>query len=98
MLRCARVALAVEQFRKKKGVWPEHLRDLIPTYLNEIPMDPFRPDFLHMKVSDDSLIVYSVGPDGVDDDGSIDTDTRWMVGSDIGFRLWLPEHRALLGK
>ena len=95
MLRCARVALALEQFRMKNGVWPEHLRDLVPNYLDEIPMDPFRQDFLHMKATDEGLIVYSVGPDGVDDDGNIDADTRWMVGSDLGFRLWLPEKRAL---
>jgi hypothetical protein len=44
-----------------------------------MPMD------LHRK--EEGVMVYSVGPDGVDDGGNLGEDFR-RAGTDLGFRLW----------
>lgn len=40
-LRAARIALAAERMRMEKGALPETLADLVPGYLEKLPIDPF---------------------------------------------------------
>ena len=40
-LRCAKTACAVERFRLKYGKFPEKLKQLVPEFLNKVPVDPF---------------------------------------------------------
>jgi hypothetical protein len=42
-LHVARTALAVEQFRMKRGRWPEKLTELVPDYIDVVPQDWFVP-------------------------------------------------------
>lgn len=68
--RTAVVALAVERFRfANNGKLPDQLSALIPTYLEKIPIDPYDGQPLRYKRTDKGYIVYSIGPDGVDDGG-----------------------------
>lgn len=53
------------------GVYPDRLDQLIPKYLSRVPLDPFASDLGPLKYRriGKSYLLYSVGPDGVDDGG-----------------------------
>ncbi len=68
-LATASCGLAAERYRLAHGALPETLRDLVPTYLPEAPMDPFDGKPLRYKRLERGYAVYSVGPDGNDDGG-----------------------------
>jgi len=59
----------------------------VPQYLSQVPDDPFVDGPLRLRRLDDGLVVYSVGPDGIDNGGNIGTSGRTR-GTDLGFRLW----------
>jgi muramidase (phage lysozyme) len=98
LLRCAITAIAAERYRLASGHWPETLEALLPMYLPEIPLDPFVQNALRYRRVDDGVIIYSVGPDGEDNDGNLhrrklDQPAGPLWGTDIGFRLWDPDKR-----
>jgi hypothetical protein len=41
----------------------------------------------------DGVVIYSIGPDLVDNQGHIDRERTYDKGVDIGFRLWNVESR-----
>lgn len=63
-------ALALNAYRSDIGRYPNSLSNLVPKYLNAIPADSFSSggDLLY-HITGDSYMLYSVGPDGVDDGG-----------------------------
>ena len=89
--RCAIVAIAVERHRKKHGTLPASLIDvdaeLFPAGLESLAdfIDPFNGKKLNFRVSDNDVTVYSVGRNGKDDGGTIDSERGELP--DIGFRL-----------
>ncbi len=90
--RTAAVALAVERYSLANHSWPDALAALVPKYLAQIPKDPFDGKPLRFVTFDQGVVVYSVGPDGVDNHGNI-TANPMTPGTDIGFRLWNPQQR-----
>jgi hypothetical protein len=68
-LATASCSLAVERYRLARGALPETLRDLVPTYLPDVPSDPFDGKPLRYKHLERGYAIYSVGPDGTDDGG-----------------------------
>jgi hypothetical protein len=62
-LRCAMVALAVERYRLKHGVWPDDLLALVPEFIATIPADPYTDQPLKYRRAANGISVYSVGPD-----------------------------------
>jgi hypothetical protein len=65
------VALALRAYKLEHGSYPTSLPQLVPNYLGQVPTDPFslkKP--LLYKLKDDTFVIYSIGPDGVDDSGS----------------------------
>jgi hypothetical protein len=68
----ARMAIAVERYRRANGHCPTSLDELVPDFATEVPVDPFSGVALKLRVSDEGCRVYSVGPDGVDQGGSVD--------------------------
>ena len=107
-IRNARTAIATELFRRERGRWPESLQELVPLYLDEIPTDPFdgKPliyrrmregeefrDERYGIVVRNGVIIYSVGPDGSDDGGTMGPsvndfyDIFLIGGNDIVFPL-----------
>jgi hypothetical protein len=66
---CGRLAVAATRFRIDHGALPNRLKELVPQYLEGIPLDPFDGKPLRLAVKEDRRIIYSVGPDGVDDGG-----------------------------
>jgi len=69
-LRVAQAALAVERFRLANGRLPKELNELIPSFLPVVPTDPFDGARLRYKLRPKGYVVYSVGADGRDDDGT----------------------------
>jgi len=69
-LRVAQAALAIERFRLANGRLPKELNELIPGFLSVVPIDPFDGAQLRYKLRPKSYVVYSIGPDGRDDDGT----------------------------
>lgn len=69
-LATASCGLAVERYRLAHGALPETLRDLVPRYIPDVPLDPFDGKPLRYKRLERGYAVYSVGPDGNDDGGT----------------------------
>ena len=71
-LSMARVALAIESFRRETGRLPQTLQELVPKYLDALPKDVFSGSRLRYVLDENGYRVYSVGPDGNDDGGTQD--------------------------
>jgi hypothetical protein len=80
--------LAVERFRRARGAWPKTLAELTPKLLKAVPLDPYDGKPLRYKAVPDGVIVYSIGPDRVDNGGKIDRAKPTVAGTDIGYQLW----------
>jgi hypothetical protein len=95
MIRCSRIAVAMERYRAEHGSYASRLDALIPTYLPAVPVDPYSGKFMLLSSSADSYAVYSVGRNRRDDGGA-DLGTRWSTapifssatyGADVGVRI-----------
>jgi hypothetical protein len=69
-LRAARTALAIELYRAQhQDRVPNSLDQLVPTFLNEIPIDPMDNLPLKYRVRSPGYVVYSIGETFRDDGG-----------------------------
>ena len=76
------VLLAAAAYKAATAKWPAKLADLVPTYLKEIPRDPYDPATeVHLLVGDAGIRIYSYGANGVDDGG---IDNAKLHADDIG--------------
>ncbi len=66
---CAIVAIGIERYRLAKGSLPKMLADLVPQYIDEVPIDPFDGRPVRYKLTEPGYIVYSIGEDGTDEGG-----------------------------
>ncbi len=72
VVRCARVAVAIERYRRvHDDQLPNMLTDLTPGLIDTMPIDPFSGKPLLYKRTATGYIVYSVGANRVDDGGVI---------------------------
>ncbi len=85
--------LAVERYRLERGSEPATLTDLAPDYLPSVPVDPCssRPLCYHRTPS--GHLLYSVGPDGVDDGG--EPMERWDIATVLPGDVLLTEPKDL---
>ncbi|HEX4612239.1 MAG TPA: hypothetical protein VH092_28855 [Urbifossiella sp.] len=89
--RCVAVALACERYRRAHGRWPDALADLAPVFLPAVPFDPFDNQPLRYRRLPDGAVVYSIGPNRLDDDGDTARPADGTPAPDDGFRLWNPD-------
>jgi hypothetical protein len=82
-----RVALALHVYRTERADYPETLSSLSPDYLQRIPLDPYDNQPLRYRRTADGYVLYSVGPDGQDDQGRM---TPGRMEPDIVFQVPLP--------
>ena len=68
-MESAQVAIAVEHFRLDTGKLPERLDELVPKYMEKVPIDPFDGKPLRYKRLEKGYTIYSIGEDGKDDGG-----------------------------
>ena len=64
------VAAALAAYRADRGVYPRELAALVPAWLPELPRDLFRDAPLVYRPSASGYILYSLGANGKDDQGS----------------------------
>jgi hypothetical protein len=88
-LRCAIAAVAAERFRRDRGCWPESLEELVKAgLLRAVPIDPYDFQPVRLVRRPDGLVLYAVGPDGIDDCGVLVRQKPLEPGSDWGIQLW----------
>jgi hypothetical protein len=75
-LQVASTALAVERYRLTNGRRPAELGQLVPRYLEHVPVDPYDGAPLRYQRRDPGYVIYSIGKDGVDDAGKEQPRTR----------------------
>jgi hypothetical protein len=80
-----RLAVAGCRFRARHNRLPGDLAELAPEFIPAVPRDPFDGRPLRMKKSAGKLIMYSIGPDMVDNSGAL-FDSNKKTG-DIPFTL-----------
>lgn len=75
-----RLVVACNRFERQEGRWPERLEELVPAYLDAVPMDPF--DGEPFRYFAEKGLVYSVGRNLTDEGGSskMPDDGRTCVG------------------
>ncbi len=64
----ALLTLAAHRFRLDHGQFPESAEDLVPSYLDEVPLDRFTGEPMRYRLTPDGPLIYVSGPD-LDDDG-----------------------------
>lgn len=90
-----RIACAVERYRQAKGRFPNILDSIAPDYISEVPNDIMtgRPMIYRPTEERDQYELYSVGWNGVDNNGRIRADLKFLA-SDIEDRnadwVWNP--------
>lgn len=96
--RLANLAAAASAYYAAENAYPLRDRDLTPTYINEIPIDPFDGKPLKMKSVASGLVVYSIGPDFKDNGGTVTYTQPYeeKKSGDIIFRLGAAYDRDFL--
>ncbi len=61
--------LAMRCYQSEHGCGPERLDQLAPKYLQHVPTDPFSEQTLIYRAQGTNWLLYSVGPDGLDEGG-----------------------------
>jgi len=88
LVGCALVAVAAERHRLRHGTWPALLAEIVPEFLPALPADPFDGQPLRYKRLPEGIVIYSVGPDGVDDGGQVTAIPGQHPMNDVGVRMW----------
>ena len=69
-LELLRIGAALALFRAEHGTYPEKLDELVPAILPKLPVDFFNAKPYAYKRIGEGYLLYSFGPNGVDDDAS----------------------------
>ncbi len=64
------ILIALRRFRNKTDKWPESLDELLPFVDKNIFIDPQNNNPFVYKLTDDGFIMYSKGPNNIDEGGS----------------------------
>ena len=82
------MALAMERYHLRHHRPAATFDELVPDFLPHMPIDPFDGQPLRLRVQEDSLVVYSIGRDQVDDGGACQLPGQ---EPDIAIEIKLPE-------
>jgi hypothetical protein len=85
------LAFALARYKLDHQRYPAELSALAPKYLPQIPLDIFSGKPLVYRLTENGYLLYSVGPNGKDEDGRGYTDEP--RGDDISVRMPLPAPR-----
>ena len=87
--RTAQAVLAVERYRRDRGVLPVSLAALVPAYISAVPMDPFSGKDLLFRADKTGFRVYAAGANGADDGGDVEplTGIAAFKTKDIGLAI-----------
>ncbi len=90
-LRAVIAGLAALRYYSDHASWPPSLDDLVPGYLDALPVDPVTAKPLIYVIKDDGIIIYSVGANAIDDGEGYYAEPpegTERTGDDVGFRIW----------
>jgi hypothetical protein len=90
----ARIAVALERYRRLHGEYPEALDALVPQFLAAVPPDVIGGQPLkYRRTSDGSFVLYSVGWNQTDDGGTpvFKHDNASALDLDQGDWVWQPK-------
>ncbi len=87
MRRALRIKIALVRHRRDRGSLPTALMDLVPDYLDAVPLDPY--DEKAFRYDRERGVVWSVGWDVVDDGGATERDSYGMRTWDRDPTLWV---------
>jgi hypothetical protein len=75
--------LAVQAHCAIHGSPPASLHELVPEYFKAVPIDPYTLTSLRYRHEENTVRIYSIGPDGDDDHGKV---IRWdeLISADDG--------------
>jgi hypothetical protein len=85
------LAFVLAAYQKDHGRYPDKLQELAPKYLVEVPDDLFSGKPLIYRQEGEGYLLYSVGPNGTDDEGRGTEDQP--RGDDLSIRMPVPEPR-----
>ncbi|HEX8835073.1 MAG TPA: hypothetical protein VF719_12770, partial [Abditibacteriaceae bacterium] len=84
--RMLAVAFALQSYHADNREYPTSLGQLVPQYLDTIPTDPFEKNApLRYRHTPDGYVLYSVGPDGMDNNGEptlVETESKAVMSPD----------------
>jgi len=91
-VRNVKIALGLAAFRADTGRYPSKLDELVPNYLAEVPRDLFADKPPIYRAVDQGYLLYSVGPDGEDDEGRSYYEDReqGFDRDDVSIRMSIP--------
>jgi hypothetical protein len=69
-LRVTQTGLVIERYRLAEGRSPGSLEDLVPAYMQAVPMDPYDGRNLKYRKFKTGYVVYSIGYDMTDEGGA----------------------------
>jgi len=65
-----RLVFALEAYHRDNAQkYPEALDDLLGRFISEIPLDPFSGESFRYILEERGFLLYSVGPNGIDEEG-----------------------------
>ena len=67
--RNQQIAFALSAYQRDHKQYPKTLADLTPKYLAKIPNDLFSGQAMFYKPTETGFLIYSVGPNGIDEEG-----------------------------
>ncbi|MHC4737342.1 MAG: hypothetical protein ACYS9Y_00410 [Planctomycetota bacterium] len=70
-VRCTTLAIAVERYRRTHDQLPGSLDDMVPNYIDSVPLDPFTGNKLLYNYDKEGYVVYSAGNNRQDDGGLV---------------------------
>ena len=85
-LRTAATAIAVERYENSYGKPPDRLEDLVPAFLDAVPLDPYDGKPLRYRAEENGYLLYSVG-ENRQDDGGVQTENRQWGTEDWVFQV-----------
>ena len=80
LLQVTRVGLALKRYKIEKGVYPDALAYLEPSFLEKLPKDPCSGNSLLYQKEGKGFLLYSVGIDLQDNHGA-QVNPKWPYGS-----------------
>ncbi|MGD9857947.1 MAG: hypothetical protein AB7U20_23630 [Planctomycetaceae bacterium] len=66
------IGYALAEFRAGQGRFPEALDDLVPAFIEAVPLDPYTGAPYRYQLTDGGFLLHSVSQNGVDDGGVMD--------------------------
>jgi len=89
--RLAQISIALALYRADHGEYPPELAKLTPDYLPAVPVDPYSDQPFHYLPTLAGYLLYSVGPDRIDDQGREFGDVNDRDTDDIALKIFAVE-------